>query len=438
MNILLIGSGAREHALAKVIKQSKHSSCLFCLSDVINPAIKKLCEDYIIANTSDINAIQKAARQHAIDYVIIGPEAPLADGVADCLQTLNIPSFGPTQALAQIETSKVFARNLLKEAGIANIPRYASFDTQEGMDNFIDQCQVQYVIKADGLMAGKGVKVSGEHLHSKQEAHAFADFIFAKGQTFVIEEKLHGIEFSLFSLTDGKTVKHFPLVQDHKRAYDNDEGPNTGGMGSYSCSNGQLPFLSDHDIAVAQKLNEKTLELLQQKTGQNYQGILYGGYMLTSKGVMNIEYNARVGDPEVMNLLSLLQTDFIDILTALKNQTLHQCDIAFKPLASVCIYAVPKGYPEKSEQGLVSIPLSLDPKNIFVGGVKSDESGQLQMTGSRTLAICIIHQDLEKAREEALKILNVIEGPLFFRKDIASEISIQKKIDMAKQLQGHS
>lgn len=434
MNILLIGSGAREHALAKAIKQSPQKTKLFCLSNVINPAIKDLCEDYIIGSTSDLTLISQTAETHNIDYAIIGPEAPLADGVADCLQSLGICTFGPTKALAQIETSKLFARDLLKAANIPNIPLYASFNSKDGMDDFIDQCEGHYVIKADGLMSGKGVKVSGEHLHTKQDAHAFADFIFSKGQTFVMEEKLNGIEFSLFSLTDGKTVKHFPLVQDHKRAYENDEGPNTGGMGSYSCADGKLPFLSDEDIATAQQLNEKTLELLQQETGEIYQGILYGGYMLTAKGVMNIEYNARFGDPEVMNLLSLLNTDFIDIINALKNQTLAQCDIHFKPQASVCVYAVPKGYPEKSEKGLVSISNTTDQTHLFIGGVSLDDNNNWVMTGSRTLAVCFTHDDLETARQQAVDTLATIEGPLFFRTDIASKTSIAKKLAHAASI----
>jgi phosphoribosylamine--glycine ligase len=434
MNILLIGSGAREHAIAKSVKSSDQSSNLFCLSNFINPGIQALCQHYILGNTSDLKLIQESAKKHAIDYAIIGPEAPLADGVADCLKTLNIPSFGPTKALARVETSKLFARDLLKEAGIKQIPLYQSFNDHEGMDNFIDQCSGHYVMKADGLMSGKGVKVSGEHLHSKQDAHTFADFIFSKDQTFVMEEKLNGIEFSLFSLTDGKTVKHFPLVQDHKRAFDGDEGPNTGGMGSYSCADGKLPFLDDEDITTAQNLNEKTLELLQQKTGETYQGILYGGYMLTSKGVMNIEYNARFGDPEAMNLLSLITTDFIDIIKALKNKTLDQCDINFKPLASVCVYAVPNGYPDKSEKGLVSIPESADQSCLFIGGVSLNKNNHWQMTGSRTLAVCYADNNLESARNKALNTLATIKGPVFYRKDIASQESIDKKITLAKNL----
>lgn len=280
MNILLIGSGAREHAIAKVIRRSEQPVKIVCLSTVENPALKKLCDGYVVSALDDQVAIAKTIDDYSINYAVIGPEAPLAAGVADYLQSQGVSAFGPTKALAQIESSKAYARHLLQHEECASLPAYQAFDSLDGIEDFIERCNHHYVIKANGLMSGKGVKVSGEHLHTTEEALAFAKEIFAKGQTLVIEEKLEGVEFSLFSVSDGKTVKHFPLVQDHKRAYEGDMGPNTGGMGSYSCANGLLPFLSEKDVAQAQRLNEKTLSLLQQKEGEDYQGILYGGYML--------------------------------------------------------------------------------------------------------------------------------------------------------------
>ena len=351
MNILVVGSGAREHAIVRAVERSPKDKEIFCLGSNINPGIAELCVDLTVANINDTHTITSYAEKRAIDLAIIGPENPLAVGAADVLWDSGVKVVGPRKDLAQIETSKAFTRDLLTEYNISGCPKYKTFTSLSGVAEFLDELGESFVVKYDGLAGGKGVKVSGDHLHSHNDAKIYCEELVEKGGVFVLEEKLIGQEFSLMSFCDGETLKHMPAVQDHKRAYEGDTGPNTGGMGTYSDGDHSLPFLTKHDVNQAHEINTATAKALKNKFGDGYRGVLYGGFITTADGVKLIEYNARFGDPEAINVLSLLESDFIEICNGITDGRLNRVDVRFKNKATVCKYAVPEGYPDDPVKG---------------------------------------------------------------------------------------
>ena len=240
--ILIIGSGAREHAILKSLSNSKAENELFCVGTNLNPGISQICKEIVIKDINNTSLITRYAKDRKISLAIVGPENPLEAGISNELLDIGIQVIGPKKELAQIETSKTFTRNLLNEYNIPGGPKYKSFKSLVGASEFLEHLGDDYVVKYDGLAGGKGVKVSGEHLLSKEDALQYCHEIVKKGGSFLIEEKFIGEEFSLMSFSDGVSLKHMPLVQDHKRAYENDLGPNTGGMGTYTDANHSLPF----------------------------------------------------------------------------------------------------------------------------------------------------------------------------------------------------
>ena len=435
-NILLIGSGAREHAIAKSFAQSLHPINLFCLGTNLNPGIRDLCSELIVGSITDPLAVQSFAKQHSIDFAIIGPEVALAAGVSDALWQVKIPCVGPVKKLAQIETSKAFTRELLTRHKISGSPLFKVFTSLEGVPDFLNELGENYVVKYDGLMGGKGVRVAGDHLHGHFDAISYCKELADENKAFVIEEKLIGQEFSLMSFCDGAHLKHMPPIQDHKRAYEDDQGPNTGGMGSYSDKDGSLPFLSKQDINQAQAINVATATALKNEFGQGYIGVLYGGFIATAADVKLIEYNARFGDPEALNVLAILSTDFYDICMAMINGTLDQCPAEFKPQATVCKYAVPHGYPDNPIRGEtfdLSRMQNIDQLYFASVDIRGD---QLVEAGSRTVAYVGIASTLEEAEQIAEKEVSAIEGPLFHRKDIGTSDLINKRIQQMNELRG--
>ena len=426
--ILVIGSGAREHSIVKAIDRSLHQNDIFCIGTNINPGIAELCKEFIVENFNNVNTVSKYATDNSISMAIIGPENPLQEGLADALWASGVPVIGPKKNLAKIETSKAFTRNLLKKYNIPGGPKYKVFKSIEGVQNFLEGLGENYVVKFDGLAGGKGVKVSGDHLGSHEEALKYCRVLNAQNHQFVVEEKLIGQEFSLMSYTDGKTLKHMPAVQDHKRAYENDEGPNTGGMGTYSGANHSLPFLRDKEIKMAHKINQETTNALMKEFGEGYKGVLYGGFMATKNGVKLIEYNARFGDPEAMNVLSILETDFLEICHGIATETLDQIDVKFSKKATVCKYAVPKGYPDNPVKGKkISISKVKDKDSLYYASVDI-RNGDLIEAGSRTIAVLGVENTIEKAEKIAEKEISKIEGPLFYRKDIGTSSLIAKRV----------
>ncbi len=287
--ILVIGSGAREHAIVRALNRSHQEKEIFCIASNMNPGIAELCDELLIGNFNDPDFVVNYTNEIGVTLAIIGPENPLENGVADALWSVKVKVVGPKKNLAKLETSKAFTRDLLKEYDIPGGPKYRTFDSMNGVAEFLNELGENYVVKYDGLAGGKGVKVSGEHLHSHDEALVYCQELTDKDGEFVIEEKFIGEEFSLMSFCDGDTLKHMPAVQDHKRAYEGDTGPNTGGMGTYSDANHSLPFLTEYDISEAHQINIQTANAVKDKFGEGYQGILYGGFMATANGVKLIE-----------------------------------------------------------------------------------------------------------------------------------------------------
>ena len=454
--ILIIGSGAREHAIAAALARSPQSPELLCFGSTRNPGIAALTRAYISGNINDPAAVVAFAREHNATLAIIGPEGPLAAGVADALWSASIPTVGPTQSLARIESSKSFTRSLLERHRIPGNPIFQRFATraeiEAGVEALLNRLGDKHVIKDDGLAGGKGVKVFGDHLQSRAESHAFANELLAAGHPFVVEEKLEGEEFSLLSFSDGTTLRHMPAVQDHKRAFNGDRGPNTGGMGSYTDADGSLPFLTPADIATAQRTNELVIAALHRELGQPYRGILYGGFMATRSGVRLIEYNARFGDPECLNLLSLLETDLVAICRAIVSGTLHSLDVVFTRAATVCKYLAPDGYPDHPRKGdPVPVPRTLPPSTIvYLGSVdlgsvdmKQDETNRtvaatLVTAGSRTLAVVARGDTLAEAESSSESVVASIPGPFFHRSDIGTSALIGRRVEHMNSLRSNS
>lgn len=434
MKVLIIGSGGREHAIAKACARSKHAVELFCIGSSLNPGIRDMCKEFIVDSTTHAEKIADTARQWKIDLAIIGPESSLESGVSDTLELAGVPCIGPKKKLARIETSKCYARDLLSDALLPGLVRYQVFHEMKGVPEFLHSLDGNYVIKADGLMSGKGVKVSGDHLQNVGEAIRYCEQLTALGSSFVIEEKLFGVEFSLMSFTDGYSLAHMPVVQDYKRALDHDQGPNTGGMGSITDFNHTLPFLLDDEVKLARSINEQSLRTLCSHESERYVGILYGGYMATKDGVKLIEFNARFGDPESINVLGCMQTDIIDVLTHCVEGTLSRLEVAFEPVATVCKYAVPNGYPDhpvKGEQIDISV-LSPDADMYFAGIDERD--GILYETGSRALAVLAKASTITEAGARAEAMIASVAGPVFHRTDIGTSDLLDARIAMMNSI----
>ena len=429
MNFLVIGSGAREHIIAE--KLDIVGVKIFSVLTNMNPGLLNMSKKYIFVKNYKLSmrAIVDFALDNSIDCVVIGPEDPLALGLSDLFWKNDIPVVGPLKILAQIETSKGFTRDLLNKYNIDVSPKYKRFDSLNGVRDFMEHLSGDYVVKFDGLMGGKGVKVSGEHLADINEGLKYCKTIINNSGNFVIEEKLFGEEFSLMSFCDGQNLAHMPAIQDHKRAYEGDTGPNTGGMGCYSDSDHSLPFLKDQEIFEAREINEKVSKALFEHTGENYKGILYGGFMVTHNGVKLIEYNARFGDPEAMNLLTLLDSDFASVCSNIAGGTLKS--VIFRNEASVCKYVVPKGYGSNPR---VDTTLEVNESyrnhsDLYYAAVNVDENGIISTTSSRAAAIISSGKTISEAEEKCEKGLEYISGNnLFTRHDIAKPDLIQKRI----------
>ncbi len=424
----VIGKDGRTTAIADVLRASPHVIEVIPLHDwkSTKPEIA-------------MREVLAMAKKTKPDFVVVGPEEPLEQGVVDRLQDeLGIRCVGPLKALAKLESSKAFTRNLLAEYKIPGNPEFQVFRQMAGIKEYLEKLG-GYVIKPDGLTGGKGVKISDAHLFSTDDALAYCEEILSKHDTVVIEEKLDGEEFSLMSLCDGTHVRDMVVVQDHKRAFEGDTGPNTGGMGSYSCEDHLLPFLSADLLRQASEINAAVAKALLDKTKQEYKGVLYGGFMLTARGLRLLEYNARFGDPETLNVLSILKTDFALVCQAIINGSLDKLPLHFEQRATVCKYVVPEGYPDSPKHD-VSIDLRNLPDRpkselrIFRAALDRKDGSDI-LTGSRAIAFVGIGKTLKEAEAIAEEAASSVIGPVFHRSDIGTQELIERRVSHAKSFE---
>ena len=421
MKVLVVGSGGREHAIVSALSKSAE---VYAVLSKKNPGITALVKQYLIHDETDAAAVVAFAKECGVAYAVIGPEAPLQAGVSDALWNAGIPVVGPKQAAARIETDKGFCRDLMKKYQIPGSPAYKICKTPEDAVAYITAYPGDLAIKPTGLTGGKGVKVMGEQV---DRAGACAYAATLKNQDIILEERLLGEEFTLMAFVDGKTLVPMPLVQDHKRAFEGDQGPNTGGMGSYSLENHGFPFVSEKDVAEAFSIMQKTVAALAAE-GCVYQGILYGQFMDTRDGPKVIEYNARFGDPEAMNVLTLLTADFAVICDHICSGTLSPADVTFAPKASVCKYMVPEGYPEAPVSGQPFSYEEIPGVTVYYANAVRDDDGVLKTLTSRTIAFVGVGKDLDEAEKLAEAACRTVKGRVRYRKDIGTAALFAKRI----------
>ena len=426
LNPGIIGKDGRTTAIIKSLKSSPRVNEVHLLSEWKDVPSPEQAADQVISE----------ARKHRPDFVVIGPEEPLAFGIVNRLQNeLGIRCVGPTESLAKLESSKAFTRELVSEFGIPGNPEYRIFQSMAGVEDYLRllDAETGYVVKPDGLTGGKGVKVSNAHLFSVEDGLEYCRELLSSSAPIVIEEKLDGEEFSLMSFCDGEHVADMIPVQDHKRAFDGDTGPNTGGMGSYSCENHLLPFLTKEHLKAASDINKAVGRALFEKTGERYKGILYGGFMITAGGLRLLEYNARFGDPETMNVLAALETDLADIFEAIVDGTLQKVPVRFRKRATVCKYVVPNGYPDtpvKDEEiDLSAVAEDSESLRTFEAAVKRREDGKLILTGSRAVAFVGLGDDLAEAEHFAEEAAKAVKGPVRHRSDIGTAQLVDRRIE---------
>jgi len=434
MRVLLVGGGGREHAIAEAIARSKREPLLFAAMSKKNPGIARLCKDFLLVKETD-PAVVDFAVKNRIELAVIGPEAPLASGIPDLLWDADIPVAGPRKLAAQIEFDKAWTRNFMKKYGIAGLPQFRVFRKgEEGSDEFIDELG-DVVVKPAGLTGGKGVRVMGDHF-DLDGAKAYAREVL-DNDDMVVEERLIGEEFTVQAFVDGTTLAFAPAVQDHKRAYEGDKGPNTGGMGSYSDSKDILPFMRESDYTDARRIMTEAVSAIRKETGVPYQGILYGQFMATGSGISVIEFNARFGDPEAMNVLPLLDNDFLDVCQGIVTGTLGRVKITFKKQATVCKYAVPAGYPDNPvKDSPVEIGDTGDALLFYSSVYEKDN--KVYTTGSRALAVLGVADTIREAENKAEDGLCGLEGSLYSRHDIGTEALIRKRIRHMEELRKKS
>jgi phosphoribosylamine--glycine ligase len=408
-----------------------------------NPGIKRLATDVYLQNETAIDKVVAYASTHHIDLTIVGPEAPEEAGVTNALRAQGISVASPTKEAAEIETNKVFMRSLMQQHDIPGSLKNQAFSDPAEAREFIKLLDGQVAIKPIGLTGGKGVKVAGDHLQDIRDAVAYARLVISDkigGESRVlIEEKAVGEEFTVQAFCDGKTTFPTPAVQDHKRLLPNDEGPNTGGMGSYSDANGMLPFMDRNDYEEAVGILQCIVDALR-KEERPYHGVIYGQFMLTSQGLKVIEINARWGDPEAMNILPILESDFVEFNLAMVDGTLSNKKMRMRKQSTVCKYVVPEGY---GSQPLAGTKIAVNETAIEKTGAHlfyaavDEQNGTVYTTTSRSLAVVGIAEDIFSAEQVCEAALHHVSGNhLFIRHDIGTPTLIHKRIDHMQSLRG--
>ena len=415
MKVMVVGGGGREHAIIKKLKENQTIEKLYALPGNGGIARDAQCVD--IAAT-DLEKIVAFAKENGIDYAVVAPDDPLVMGLVDELNAIGIPCFGPDKKAAIIEGSKVFSKDLMKKYGIPTA-EYETFDNAEAALKYLETSAIPVVVKADGLALGKGVIIA----QTREEAFdavksIMEDKKFGKsGDQIVIEEFLTGPEVSVLSFTDGKCVVPMISSMDHKRAKDNDEGLNTGGMGTVAPN----PYYTEQIAAECmEKIFLPTMNAMNAE-GRTFKGCLYFGLMLTPNGPKVIEYNCRFGDPETQVVLPLLESDLLTIMQAVTNETLADAEVKFSDGSAACVIMASDGYPASYEKGFeITIPDEVA-DHVYVAGAKLSD-GKLLTSGGRVLGVTAVSKDLKSALEEAYAMVDKVKfDNAYYRHDIGQK-----------------
>ena len=425
MKVMVIGGGGREHAVIRKLRENPDITELYALPGNAGMAGDATC---VPIGAKDIASIVSFAEDNAIDYAVVTPDDPLVLGCVDALEEIGVPCFGPRSEAAQIEGSKVFAKNLMKKYGIPTA-RYEVFTEPEAALAYVRSCPIPIVVKADGLALGKGVVVA----RSREEAEdavreSMENHKFGKsGERLVIEEFLEGPEVSVLAFTDGKTLVPMVSSMDHKCAWDGDKGPNTGGMGVYS----PVPMVTPEELATMTGIMERVVRQLA-KDGTQYSGCLYGGFMLTPEGPKVLEFNARFGDPETQVVLPRMHADLVEVMLACDNGTLSPDMVSWEDDWAVAVVLASAGYPGSYEKGKVITGIeqaeTLPGVTVYHAGTKLLDDGTLVTSGGRVLAVTAVAATFEAARERAYEAAELIRfDGRFFRTDIGMKAIIGRE-----------
>ena len=418
MNVGIIGSGGREHAICKSIKKSAKVNKIYCFPG--NAGTSEIAENIEI-NLSDFEKIKEFSITNNINLIIVGPEKPLVDGIVDFFKGSSIDIFGPDKISSQLEGSKIFTKNICEKYKIPTA-KFGVFDNNKAAISFLDQTQFPLVVKADGLASGKGVYICEKKEEAEIAIKEIFDGKFGFAKSILIEEFLIGEEMSYFIISDGKTLKSFETAQDHKRVLEGDKGANTGGMGAYSPSR----LINDElEKKILNKIIHPTIKALNEK-GSSYKGFLYAGLMIVNNEPYLIEYNVRMGDPECQTILPKLKTDLLDIITACCSQKLNEIKINWYDKKSLCIVLCSVGYPYKYENEVLieNIENIIFDKNEFIyhAGtiIKKD---RVYSNGGRVINFVSLSSDFRESRDKIFKLINVLNwSGGFFRKDIGYKV----------------
>ena len=414
MKILVVGGGGREHAIIKSVKKNPSVDVIYAL-----PGNGGIANDAVCVNigAKDIDKIVEFAKENAIDYAIVAPDDPLVLGAVDALEAVGVPSFGPSKAAAIIEGSKAFSKELMKKYGIPTAA-YETFSDIDSALSYLENTTYPTVIKADGLALGKGVIIAKDHDEAVAAVNSMmGDKIFGEsGSRVIIEEFLEGPEVSVLAFTDGKCVVPMISSMDHKRAKDNDEGLNTGGMGTIAPN----PYYTDDIKEICMKdIFLPTINAMKAE-GKTFKGCLYFGLMVTKNGPKVIEYNCRFGDPETQVVLPLLKTDLLTVMQAVTEERLSEINVEFSDECACCVIMASAGYPEAYGKGYeITIPDSLK-DNVYVAGA-AEKDGRLVTSGGRVLGCTATAKDLKAAIDSAYGIVESIHFEnAYYRKDIGA------------------
>ncbi len=418
VDILLLGSGGREHALLAKLAESPICGRIYVAPG--NGGMYGLAEKVEVDAESPL-AVAEWAREHRIGLVVIGPEAPLVAGVADAVRAAGIPCFGPNGNAAQMEGSKKFAKQVMSRAGVPTAA-YRSFTDEAECAAYVQKVGGPIVVKADGLAAGKGVIVAKTTEEALEGVHeCFSGAFGEAGATVVVEEMMEGPECSLLALTDGKTLVPLATSQDHKRALDGDKGPNTGGMGVYS----PVPMVTDDELAQMIDIEKRVVAELAAE-GITYSGCLYGGFMLTAEGPKVLEFNARFGDPETQVVLPRMKADLVSVFLACDNGTLDPKDVRWGDDWAVSVVLTSAGYPGAYEKGKVITGIEraeeLEGVTVYHAGTKLGEDGEVLTNGGRVLDVTAVAPTFEEARAQAYAACELID---FDGKTYRSDIGLR-------------